>query len=326
MHVCLSFMASTETPASNGMLQKNAPSAAAQEPNRRLRCMLRDAETTIFDLVCSRTTVEQWAEWLQTPLEHAVAAGRADLVAMLRAAGAKASAVHPAVRGGQEALVLHLLALGASPSEPDQNGDAPLHVAVRLGHGDILSLLLRHGAAVDALDSEGRSPLHLAVGAEEDGAGSREIVQKLVGAGADLSLRFGDEGFSALDLATCLGHVDIMRTLIHHEVEVDDGFLVGSTFWTALHVGANSNQVGAIDVLVEAGADVDARGGEDWRTPLHVAATEAHSEAVVALFKLLQPSSGLESTLVFLSANGGEKHAVCHTEDGRLSRLCMVYV
>lgn len=101
---------------------------------------------------------------------------------------------------------------GASPSEPDENGDAPLHVAVRLGRGDILSLLLRRGGAFDALDNKGRSPLLLAARrAEKDaGAGSLEIVRRLVDGGADLSLRFGDEGFSALELAARSGRVDAM--------------------------------------------------------------------------------------------------------------------
>lgn len=54
------------------------------------------------------------------------------------------------------------------------------------------------------------------------------------------------------------------------------------TDFAALHVGASSNQVGAIDVLVKAGADVDACMRE---TPLHVATRLGLSEAVVALFR-----------------------------------------
>eukprot|EP00903_Cladosiphon_okamuranus_P011126 g10502.t1 len=133
---------------------------------QRLRSTLRGEEDAIFNLVCARTTLEQWVEWLRTPLEHAVAAGNEDLSAKLDAAGARAKAVHPAVRGGREALVNELLRIGAYPGEPDENGDTPLHVAVQGGHGDILSLLLQEGAAVDRLDMEGRSPLHLAAGAE----------------------------------------------------------------------------------------------------------------------------------------------------------------
>ena len=84
--------------------------------------------------------------------------------------------------------------------------------------------------------------------------------------GAALSLRHGDGGTSALDWATFHGRVDVMRYLLQHGVDVNDAS--DKTGFTALHVGASSNQVGAIDVLVPAGADMDAGKGE---TPLHVA-------------------------------------------------------
>eukprot|EP00752_Nemacystus_decipiens_P009330 g8338.t1 len=245
-----------------------------------LRSTLRGAEDTIFDLVCSRTTLEQWVEWLRTPLEHAIATGNADLMTKMQGAGAEANAVHSAVRGSQAALVSELLRQGASPSEPDENGDAPLHVAVQVGHGDILSLLLRQGAAVDGLDSGGRSALHLAAGAA-GGAGSLDLVRRLVSAGADLSLRHGDRyDKSALDWAAFHGHVKVMRSLIQHGVDVNA--TSDETDFTALHVGASNNQVGAIDVLVEAGADIDAGRRE---TSLHVAAKLGLSEAVAVLLK-----------------------------------------
>ena len=282
-------MVGTETPDSSGLRQEvsaasaspaSATAAAASAECQRLRSVLRGAEAAIFDLVCSRTTLEQWAEWLRAPLEHAVTAGSADLLAKLQGAGATATSVHSAVRGGQEAVVQELLRLGASPSEQDEDGDSPLHVAVCLGHGGILSLLLREGGAVDALDEEGRSALHLA---SEDG--SLDLVQRLVSFGADLSLRYGDDCYSALDLATAHGCLDVMKFLIQHGVDVNDGVIAGPTYYTALHVGASSNQAGAIDVLVEAGADIDDHGGEEWETPLHIAAKVGHSEAVGALLR-----------------------------------------
>lgn len=172
---------------------------------QRLQSTLRGAVDAIFDLVCSRITLEQWVEWLRTQLEHAVAAGNVDLSAKLEAAGrARAKAVHPAVRGGRETLVNELLRLGASPAEPDENSDTPLHVAVQAGRVDVLSLLLRKGAAVNTLGKEGRSPLQLAAGAE--GAGSLDLVQRLVSTGdVDLSLCHGKDGKSALDWATFHG-------------------------------------------------------------------------------------------------------------------------
>ncbi|CAN0093120.1 unnamed protein product, partial [Ectocarpus fasciculatus] len=149
-----------------------------------------------------RASIEQWAEWLRTPLEHAVAAGKMGLVVQLAEAGAGGIAVHSAVRRGQEAVVAELLRLGASPREQDEHGDTPLHVAVRHGHHGILTtLLLPQKTNMDVLDGKGRTPLHVA--AEQ---GSLAAVEAMVSAHVDLSLRFGDEDRSAMDCAAYFGH------------------------------------------------------------------------------------------------------------------------
>ena len=79
------------------------------------------------------------------------------------------------------------------------------------------------------------------------------------------------------------GHVDIMRVLIEHGAD----FMKYVDTWsemTVLHAAAPSNTVGAIDVLVEAGANVEARDryGE---TPLHCAAEKLTTKVALALLK-----------------------------------------
>ncbi|CAN0573990.1 unnamed protein product, partial [Ectocarpus sp. 12 AP-2014] len=91
----------------------------------------------------------QWAEWLRTPLEHAAGVGNIDLVTKLLGAGAGGSALHLALRAGQDALARELLRLGAPTKARDSNGDTPLHLAAASGLGDVVSLLLRDGAEVD---------------------------------------------------------------------------------------------------------------------------------------------------------------------------------
>ncbi|CAB1102228.1 unnamed protein product [Ectocarpus sp. CCAP 1310/34] len=244
------------------------------------RVKLRGTEETIFDLVCAGTSKMQWAEWLRTPLEHAASAGNLDLVTKLQEAEAGGSALHLALRAGQDALARELLRLGAPTKAIDNNGDTPLHLPAASGLGDVVSMLLLDGAEVDVLDTKGRAPIHLSAK-----RGSLSAVQALLAAGEDSSLRYGkDKAFSALGLAARGGHVEVMQALIRHGVDVD---APDSNSLTALHSAATGDAVGAIDALMEAGANIDAQGGEDGAryTPLHMASEKGLSETALSLVK-----------------------------------------
>ncbi|CAN0483041.1 unnamed protein product, partial [Ectocarpus sp. 12 AP-2014] len=107
----------------------------------------------------------------------------------------------------------------------------------------------------------------------------------LLAAGGDSSLRYGkDKAFSALSLAVTCGHVEVMQALIRHGVDVDAPDSNGST---ALHSAAMGDAVGAIDALIEAGANIDAQGGEDGAryTPLHMASEKGSAKAALSLIK-----------------------------------------
>ncbi|CAB1102221.1 unnamed protein product [Ectocarpus sp. CCAP 1310/34] len=221
--------------------------------------------------VCCGTA---WVEWLRTPLEHAAGAGNLDLVTKLQGAGAGGSALHLALRAGQDALARELLRLGAPTKAMAKNGDTPRHLAAASGLGDVLSLLLRDGAEVDVLDSRGRTSIHLS--AE---SGSLSAVQALLAAGGDPSLRYGkDEALSALGLAASSGgYVEVMQALIRHGVDVNAH---DSNGCTALHSAAMGDKVGAIDTLIEAGANINVQRGkyDDARStpPLHMASEKGY--------------------------------------------------
>ncbi|CBJ25745.1 conserved unknown protein [Ectocarpus siliculosus] len=267
--------------ANQGQQQQQQQQRVPESSNQlSRRANLQGTEKTIFDLVCAGTNRRQWAEWLRTPLEHAAGAGNIDLVTKLQGAGAGGSALHLALRAGQDALAQELLRLGAPTKAKDNNGDTPLHLAAASGLGDVVSLLLRDGAEVDVLDNKGRTSIHLS--AER---GSPSTVQALLAAGGDPSLRYGKgKAFSALGLAARGGHVEVMQALIRHGVDVN---APDSNGCTALHSAAIGDAVGAIDVLIEAGASIDAQGGEDGEmyTPLHVASEKGSSEAALSLVK-----------------------------------------
>ncbi len=250
------------------------------------RARLRGAEGLIFDLVWKAFTPEQWASWLEAPLELASSQGDVNLARKLvRAGGEIGISLHEAVRGGHVAVVSALLDNGASASNKDGNGDSPLHIAAEVGQSEIARSLLVHGADKNTLDIRGRAPLHLA--AEFD---RLAVAQVLLNADADLNVRFDEDEdeddqihSSPLDMAAGLGHLGVLKAMIEHggETAVKSSDYRGHT---ALHHAGRSGDVGAIDMLVEAGAEVNA-ASTYGSTPLHFSATWSNVDATRALLR-----------------------------------------
>eukprot|EP00752_Nemacystus_decipiens_P009801 g8749.t1 len=104
--------------------------------------ILQGAGAMIFNMVCERSTPEQWSEWLRVPLEHAASTANADLVDKLLKAGADGSAgwkgcngqtlLHAGAEGGNERVMSALIRAGAKEDMNVQAGAAeraPLHLA-----------------------------------------------------------------------------------------------------------------------------------------------------------------------------------------------------
>lgn len=221
--------------------------------NGLLREALRGEEEAIFDFVSDALLVDcnarAWAEWLKTALERAVAHGDQAMSRKVVGAGAECeTALHDAVDGGRKDMVIILVESGAranSPKEP--GGFTPLHLAAGHGDLDMTRLLLLNGADANAQISQGSTPLHVAVQ-----YGYVEVVKALLAGGGDIAFRFEEVEMSSVRLAAHLGHVTIVRALIKHGADLNalDAFRGPS----ALHWAAASNEVEAIDVLVEVGA------------------------------------------------------------------------
>lgn len=104
----------------------------------------------------------------------AVAAGDGDtrLVAAMLGAGAAidrgrmglfgGTPLHFAARKAQVAMVMLLLAHGATPSVRTESGLTPLHYAAEFGHARIVKLLLDAGADASLANKWGQTPLNLA--------------------------------------------------------------------------------------------------------------------------------------------------------------------
>lgn len=222
-------------------------------------------------------------------LDMAAAQGYTEAIKTILARGADVNsatpdgrtALHCASFWDQAGVVELLVASGARLEASDGRGCTPLHVAAENGATTAIVSLVNGGADKSKVNSDGRSPLLVAVengrltaatvllhASEEDNAGF-------------VDRRYGSDEYSALDLAACGGHQQILKMLIRHGCDVNASDSDGVT---ALYLAALNDQPYSIDVLVKAGAKVEARspGRHRW-SALHVACAYGSNEAVSAL-------------------------------------------
>ncbi|CBJ33147.1 ankyrin repeat protein [Ectocarpus siliculosus] len=248
------------------------------EKNKAAKETLKGEEERVLDLMLDTRCPHEMSEWLAAPLESAVARGDEGLAQKLVQAGAKIGgvALHEAVRRGHIAIAELLLENGASVHDDEDDYGTPLHAAAEGGSVEAARLLLLNGADIDDQDCDHTTPLSRAIT-----KGHISMVEALLAAGADLTVRLNEFDMSFLDFAASSQDVEILRMLIDHGMEVN----LAAAFGTALHWAAKANRANAIDVLVGAGADIQARNMSGSR-PLHCAAEEASPEASLALLNL----------------------------------------
>lgn len=203
-----------------------------------------------------------------------VAAVAALLCAGAVTAGAADAPLIDAVKAGDIGAVETLLADGVSVQTAETGGATALHWAAHHDSVDIAGLLLDGGAAVDATNRYGVTPLALA-----SVNGSTPMVARLLAAGADPNLP-NPEGETPLMTAARTGNGGSIETLLAHGAEVD-----AVEAWrgqTALMWATAQNQVEAVNALLAAGADPNARSARGF-SPVLFAAREGHVDVLEAL-------------------------------------------
>ena len=214
--------------------------------------------------------------------------------------------IHQAAYDGDIQAVKQHLVDGTDVNAKDDDGWTPLLDAATFGHKEIVELLITKGADVNAKTEEGETPLHTAVSNDH-----KEIIELLIKEGADVNAVAMDDVFSdqtPLDAANKYnqGAVAVLlrkyggKTCVELEALIDSakkGDIEGikqhlaaggdvsfrnKNGDTMLNYAAYLGHKEIVELLVENGAEVNAKGLADW-TPLHLAAYNDNEQIVQLL-------------------------------------------
>ncbi|KAK8735539.1 hypothetical protein OTU49_005432 [Cherax quadricarinatus] len=205
-----------------------------------------------------------------------------------------------ACAAGDKQEVLRLLEKGADIDTANVDGLTALHAACIDDNLDMVEFLVEQGTDVNKGDMEGWTPLHATAS-----CGFNSIAKFLIDRGADLSL-VNNDGDLAIDIADS----DEMESLLQREIEakgidcescrneeerrmledaqmwLSSGYLADrphpKTGAVALHVAAAKGYIKVMNLLLEAGAEINVQDLDGW-TPLHAAAHWGQREAVEIL-------------------------------------------
>jgi quinoprotein dehydrogenase-associated probable ABC transporter substrate-binding protein len=193
-----------------------------------------------------------------------------------------------AARQRHDKMVDQLIGLGADPNKVDGNSMTPLISAVMRDHVPTVEVLLKHGANIEEAGPDGYRPLALAVAESK-----YESAKALMEGGADVSIASGSEGLTPLMIVAAQTSpaegarflpgstrpIDIAKGLIERGAKVN---AQASNGMTALMIAAAHNSPPMIGLLMDAGADAEAKN-KQGQTATDVANINGNLEAAQAI-------------------------------------------
>ena len=245
-----------------------------QEYNRVRPCPAMWEDPAVCQvLIDAGADIETKDDMGRSPLHWACMSGALAVVKILMAAGAgvcgtcnyENTRLIFTAHGGDTETVRSLVGLKeVDVNHKDTDGRTALLLAADEKHADVVQVLIDAGADIEAKDEEGRSPLLLA-----SRRGAVDIVNMLVKAGARVSLA-DRTGETCLSLAAFRGHTETVRTLLCMPgVDVNQS-RNNNRGDTALHRAVGRKHLSIVHVLIDAGADIEAKS-ENGSSPLHLA-------------------------------------------------------
>lgn len=179
-------------------------------------------------------------------------------------------AVHRAASyGNVDKLIALLTARPDSVDVPDAVGLTPLQYAACWGQVSVAKVLLDRGADVNL--AKNWSPLHYAAA-----GGQEALAAELLDTGADINIRSQADDTTPLHTATVKKQTAMVRFLIDRGAALD---MATKSGWNACHLAAHEGDLETMQVLLEAGADWQAKNADD-KTPLQLALANGYKEIV----------------------------------------------
>lgn len=212
--------------------------------------------------------------------------------------------IKAAIISGNSQDLVDVLASGEDPNQHDEHGFAPIHWGIMSDAVDEsttkIERLLACGANPHELDATGRAPISFAVE-----RGKMDVIELLLRHGA--SLRAVSDCGSLVADAVLGGHGWLIPFLVRGGADVN---LISRDGFAPLMLAAGNGMEEAIPILLDAGAEVDARDSRHGLTAyLHAALTGNREAAGILL------SAGANPDAV---TNEGETAAKLAAQNGHV--------
>ncbi len=194
-----------------------------------------------------------------TPLMRAADTGQVEVLKALAKAGADLNVKEPhegrtalflAAASGHEAIVKALLEAGADPNILDSDGDSVVLIATQYGYAGVVKALAEGKAELNRSNIV-YTPLSYAV--EQS---NKEMIEVLLNAGADPNAK--TEG-GRTPLIIAIDNPDIFQLLLDKKADPN---LANGSGETPLMVAVQNGNTDAIERLIKAGANVNAKGSD----------------------------------------------------------------
>ncbi|OQE36962.1 hypothetical protein PENCOP_c011G04543 [Penicillium coprophilum] len=155
----------------------------------------------------------------------------------------------------------------------DKGWISTLHIAAQKGHENIVVLLLRGNMDANKQDSDGRTPLIHAIIENHE-----SVVRLLLSHGARIGV-YDCDGRSALHWAVLHRRLGILRQLLDHRAKYEcwlDLDAYDKAGWTPLHMSVDRAFEAGILMLLQEGADIDAKAQKCPYTGMVVPLMDRH--------------------------------------------------
>ncbi|XP_053311250.1 ankyrin repeat and SOCS box protein 5 isoform X2 [Spea bombifrons] len=225
------------------------------------------------------TNQGSWAD--RSPLHEAASQGRLLALKTLLSQGYNVNTLtidhvtplHEACLGDHVGCARTLLEAGANVNATTIDGVTPLFNACSRGSASCAELLLEYGAKAQ-LESCLPSPIH-----EASSKGHCECLDVLISRGIDVDQDIPHLG-TALYVACKGQQITCVRKLLHAGANVQRGRHLD----TPLHAAAQQSSTDIVNLLLEFGADVNAKN-IDFKRPVDVAAARSSVESHLLLYE-----------------------------------------